>query len=305
MDSRLLVQLSVAIDLGSLNRAAQRLNLTQPTLSRNIKIIEDRVGAPVLRRDSSGVVATDIGERLAESGRKILAETVQADDALRQWHDGLNAEIKLGIGPLLAATLMPRFLLGAFSGTWPYVVKVSTASAAPLIESLNAGELDIVLAPSQLNLHQERLHQRVVFPDRLVIIAGAQSPLVKLGRKVGKDDLANAKWIVAGAKAGIHGTETEIFHHLGLEAPSTRLSVTGDLMIPFELLKISDALVVLPERLFNLLGEKNGACILDADIPLVRRDISIWMRKSDQFRPEFLHFEKVFSRYLEQEEFLV
>ena len=44
MDPRLLIQLAVAIDLGSINRAAKRLNVTQPTLSRGIKIIEDRVG---------------------------------------------------------------------------------------------------------------------------------------------------------------------------------------------------------------------------------------------------------------------
>lgn len=299
MDSRLLVQLAVAIDLGSLNRAAQRLNVTQPTLSRAIRIIEDRVGAPVMTRESYGVVATDIGERLAEHGRAILAESEQADTALRQWRDGMKSELHLGIGPLLAATLIPSLAERVLREKWPYSLKIFSASAAPLIRRLKDEQLDVVLAPAQLRLHHESLTQQIVFPDKLVIVAGAKSRLAAPDAVATKALLEEANWIVAGARAGIHGTEEEIFRYLEIEPKRLNLFVSGDLQIPLHLLKTSDALVALPERLFNQMDDLTGARIVQFDFPEIRRDIALWVRKSEQNRTDFLHFREALCTHLE------
>lgn len=302
MDSRLLVHLAVAIDLGSLNRAAQRLNVTQPTLTRSIKIIEDRVGAPVLIRESSGVVATDIGEKLAEKGRAVLSESESADDAVRLWRDGQLSEIRLGLGPLLAATLLPQLTELYMRRKWPYRLRLHSASAAPLIRRLNDHRLDMALAPAQLRLHQERLVQEVVFKDRLKIFAGTKSPLSKPNAKVTRADLENGNWLIAGARAGIHGTEEEIFQYLGIEPKRIRMAISGDLQIPLHLLKTTDALIALPERLTNAAGDLGGARIIDFDFPEIRRDIALWMRKTDQNRTEYLHFRKVLLEYLEEKQ---
>ncbi|MAI17018.1 MAG: hypothetical protein CMP94_06540, partial [Gammaproteobacteria bacterium] len=57
-------QLATIIELGSVTRTAERLNLTQPTLSRTLWIIEDKVGGAVLRRDRYGVTRTDKGSAI-------------------------------------------------------------------------------------------------------------------------------------------------------------------------------------------------------------------------------------------------
>lgn len=300
MDPRLLSQLAVAIDLGSINRAAKRLNVTQPTLSRSIRIIEDRVGAPVLIRESHGVVATDIGERLAERGRAVLAEAEAADDALRQWREGLISELRLGVGPLLAATIIPGLVEKSLHGTWPYALRIFSASAAPLIRRLIDKRIDVALAPSQLRLHEESLTQTVVFPDKLVIVAGARSELARDGVAVTKEKLERARWVIAGARAGIHGTESEIFRFLKIEPKRQNISVSGDLMIPLHLLKTTDALVALPERLIGMLGELNGAQIIRSDFPDIRRDIALWVRKPEQHHTEILHFSERLAEHLGQ-----
>ena len=188
MDPRFLTQLAVAIDLGSINRAAKRLNVSQPTLSRTIKIIEHRVGAPVLIRESHGVTATDVGERLAKRGRAILAESAAADDALRHWREGIVSQLRIGVGPFLAATIIPGLVEKSLRGTWPYALFVLSASAAPLIRRLIDDRLDVVLAPSQLRLHEGSLAQKVVFPDRLVIVAGSRSELAREGVAATKEN---------------------------------------------------------------------------------------------------------------------
>ena len=300
MDPRLLTQLAVAIDLGSINKAAKRLNVTQPTLSRSIKIIEDRVGAPVLVRQRYGVIATDIGERLAERGREILADVEAADDTIRQWRDGLNSELRLGVGPLLAATLIPSLVESSLRGQWPYALRIFSASAAPLIQRLIDNRVDVVLAPSQLRLHEESLAQTIVFPDRLVIVAGANSELARDKADVTKQKLESARWVIAGARAGIHGTESEIFRFLNIEPKNQNLSVSGDLMIPLHLLRTTDALVALPERLVGMLGDLGGARIVPTDFPEIRRDIALWVRKPEQHHTEIMHFSDRLTEHLSQ-----
>ena len=298
MDPRRLTWLAVAVDLGSINRAAKRLNITQPTLSRAIKIMEDRVGAPVLIRESHGVVATDVGERLAARGRVIAGEARAADTALRQWREGLGSELRLGVGPLLAATIIPGLVEASFNEEWPYAIQIHSASAAPLIERLIEARLDVVLAPSQLRLHEKSLTWKVVFPDKLVIVAGARSELAQGGIVATKERLERARWIIAGAHAGIHGTESELFRYLGIEPRHQKVSVSGDLMIPVHLLKTSAALAALPGRLVRLLGDLNGARIIDADFPEIRRDIALWVRKQAQFRTEIIHFTRQLEHHL-------
>lgn len=292
MNPLLLTRLAVAIDLGSISRAAQRLNVTQPTLSRSIKILEDRVGAPILIRESHGVVATDIGERLAERGRAILAEAEAANESHRQWQEGLMSELRLGVGPLLAATIIPGLAEKSLRGGWPYALRILCASAAPLIRRLIDKRIDAALAPSQLRLHEESLTQRVVFPDRLVIFAGARSELAREGVVATREKLAKARWVIAGARAGIHGTESEIFRFMNIEPRTQNISVTGDLMIPLHLLKTTEALVALPERLTRLLGDLGGARIVQSDFPDIRRDIALWVRKPEQHKTEILHFSE-------------
>ena len=85
MDPRLLTQLAIIVELGSVTKAARKLNVTQPTLSRSIKIMEDRVGGPLLRRERFGVSPTEIGRRLAEEGRRILHRTETAQTMINEW----------------------------------------------------------------------------------------------------------------------------------------------------------------------------------------------------------------------------
>ncbi len=300
MDPRLLSHLALAIDLGSLNSAAQRLNVTQPTLSRNIRIIEDRVGAPVLVRTSHGVVATDVGELLAERGRAVLTEAEAADEAIRQWREGLTSELRVGVGPLLAASFMPNLIKASLEQNWPYALRIQCTSAAPLIDKLIDHQLDIALAPAQLRLHEESLVQHIVFPDELVIVAGAKSELAQDGVIATKDKLEQARWVIAGARAGIHGTETEIFQFLGIEPKIQNISISGDLMIPMHLLRTTDALMALPKNLIGLFGDLGTAKIVQSEFPSIRRDIALWSRKIEQNRVDLLDFTARLEAYLKE-----
>ena len=99
--------------------------MTQPTLSRSIKIMEDRVGGPLLRRERFGVSPTEIGRRLAEEGRRILQRTETAQTMINEWKHGLAGELRVGVGPMLAATLMGEFFAGLMNEPPGYSLKLT------------------------------------------------------------------------------------------------------------------------------------------------------------------------------------
>ena len=74
MDPKILYYFLRVTELGSINRAAAELGLSQPSLSRWLSLLERDVDAPLLTRTSSGVRTTDAGERLAERARPILRQ---------------------------------------------------------------------------------------------------------------------------------------------------------------------------------------------------------------------------------------
>lgn len=297
MDPKHLYQFAIIVDLGSMSRAARRLNVTQPTLSRMVRLLEDQVGSALLRRDRYGVAPTRIGERLAREGRMIAGSAVRADDAVDQWRLGLTSELRIGVGPVLAFALMGRFLETVTGGDWPSALRIEVGSVARLIHRLDQDELDAVFAPSRINRAQAGLVQDVVLDDEIAIYAGARNPLSNLDGIVPNERLAGQRWIALGAVSGLRGSTREVLELLGLEHDAVFMNFTGDVTMTLHLLNSTDVMCVLPRRLVGYLpmerrfGEVRVACALPS------RNVAIWTSadKTDvpqirQLRDRFVSF---------------
>ena len=99
----------------------------------------------MLRRGRYGVTSTDIGERLAEKGRAVDYLMNAADTAIDLWKSGLFGELRIGAGPMLAATAMLSFFEAVVQQSWPYSICTTTAPAGRLVDRLNRLELDAAL----------------------------------------------------------------------------------------------------------------------------------------------------------------
>jgi LysR family transcriptional regulator, benzoate and cis,cis-muconate-responsive activator of ben and cat genes len=98
-------------EMGNVSRAAtQRLHVAQPSLSRQIRDLEEAVGVPLLERTPRGVRLTDAGRAFLDEARAILKYTNEA--VLKTRGIGGNRETELHVGdfPLVAARMMPRLL---------------------------------------------------------------------------------------------------------------------------------------------------------------------------------------------------
>src|SRR6478752_2726576 len=161
-----LLRAFVAADCGGFHRAAERLNLTQSTVSQQIKRLELETERPLFRRTTRSVALTDDGEMLLGDARRLL----QLEEAARHRLAAprLSGTVRLGVVEEVAGGSLPS-ALGRFATLHPGVkLEVQTGVSAELIEQLNAGRLDTVFAKRPLGTSKGRL----VWREPLVWAAG-------------------------------------------------------------------------------------------------------------------------------------
>ena len=133
------------IEEGSVNRAAVRLRITQPALSRQMKALEHEVGGRLLERESSGVKPTGLGHALVKAMRPLVKsyDGVMAD--LRRQARGERSELRVGyLGSAAQRFLTPA--LAKLRKSHPAArLKLHDLSPREQIAALRAGEIDVAL----------------------------------------------------------------------------------------------------------------------------------------------------------------
>ena len=298
IDAKHLLWLAEISDIGSLTRAAEKLNVTQPTLSRAVQIIEDHVGGPVLIRERHGVRPTQIGERLVAAGREIARSRTSAEDIVDLWRDGLERDLRIGVGPMLAFSVMGQFFSEMVKEPTSYALRVVSATASRLVERLNDEELDIVLAPEQISLLQDDLVQSRILEDELGIFGGPKNPLFNDPGPVSAEALENQTWISVGALSGIYGSNKEVLEQLGAKNVPSKLSFTGDILMAIEILKTTNSLCILPKKLTELSSFSKSLKFLPTANKLPKRNVAMWSRRRDRDRPDVLDFRARLDEFL-------
>jgi DNA-binding transcriptional LysR family regulator len=100
----------VTVDLGGIGRAAQRLHLSQPAVSKRLKSLEELVGTALLERSPRGVTTTAAGERLYAHTRRLTADMEQLDGLLEQTR-GSSETVHLAISHTAAEFVMSKALV--------------------------------------------------------------------------------------------------------------------------------------------------------------------------------------------------
>ena len=126
----------------SFSRAATRLHLSQPPLSRHIKALEDKLGVPLLKRDTQKVSLTRPGALLLADGRSILRQLDRAAEAVQRTSKGEVERLELGFTPSALDERLSRFLY-EFRHSHPQVqLRMRELDSPQLMEALQEETLD-------------------------------------------------------------------------------------------------------------------------------------------------------------------
>jgi len=172
-------------DTGSFNKAAQVCNVTQPTLSGQIKKLEERLGIILFERTTQSIRITEIGEKIIEKARNIIRESEEISELAQSSKNPWESPLKIGIIPTLGPYLLPRFLkqLKKFNKiTNLYFVEDMTES---LIDQLNKSKLDVAFLTTT---PPDTLNEIKLFDEPFWIAFSSADPLERL-QEVSAQDL--------------------------------------------------------------------------------------------------------------------
>lgn len=169
--------LLIVIEEGSVNRAAVRLRITQPALSRQMKSLETDVGGKLLEREPSGVKPTDLGYTLVKTMRPVLDSYDSALAEVRRQSRGLRSELRVGY-LFSAAQSMLAPALARLRMTHPDLkLRLHDMSPKEQIDGLRAGELDVALIGQEGAVAARDFYSHKLCSLRVCVALSASDPL--------------------------------------------------------------------------------------------------------------------------------
>ncbi|HJV07084.1 MAG TPA: LysR substrate-binding domain-containing protein [Chromobacteriaceae bacterium] len=174
MDIRALRYFSEVVKRQSFTKAAEALFVTQPTISKMVKQLEDELGMPLILREGRHFRLTDAGRVTYERGREILSAMSQLKNELNDLASLSSGELVVGLPPMMGVAFFAP-VVSAFRARYPGVeLKMVEEGALGIEHSIRSGALEIGLAV--LPVDNQIFDQFAVVRDPLCLIAPAGSP---------------------------------------------------------------------------------------------------------------------------------
>ncbi|MDI6021936.1 LysR family transcriptional regulator [Leucobacter sp. UT-8R-CII-1-4] len=164
--------------LGHFTRAAERLHLAQPSLSRQISSLERELGVELFHRARGNVSLTAAGERLLPIARRMLADAESARGEMAELAGLRRGRIRLGATPTLCTSLVVD-VLAEFRERYPGIdIEILERGSRSLIAALVEGTLDLALIVTSVSSGGARavLEREPILSERLVAVSSAAAP---------------------------------------------------------------------------------------------------------------------------------
>jgi DNA-binding transcriptional LysR family regulator len=181
-------------DVGSFTGAADSLRVAQPTLSRQVKALEDELGSPLVQRTRHALVLTPAGEAVLPLARRMLADMESARTAVAELVGLQRGRVRVGATPSLCIGVMAD-VLRTFHKRHPAIaLELAEGGSQLLVESLQHNEIDVALVVVPADGLDPGLELTPVLRERLSVASpSAERPPSKRGsmtvRELGRRSL--------------------------------------------------------------------------------------------------------------------
>jgi len=182
MNLRDLRYLLALADHRHFGRAAEASHVSQPTLSTQIRKLEEELGVALVERAPRKVMLTEAGAEIAQRARHVIAEVEQMREIARRAHDPESGTLRLGLFPTLGPYLLPH-VVGPLRVRYPKLeLLLVEEKTVDLIARLREGRIDAAVLA--LPVDDEGLEHAVLFDEPFVLAVPEKHPLATpRGRK--------------------------------------------------------------------------------------------------------------------------
>jgi DNA-binding transcriptional LysR family regulator len=282
---RQLEVLYAVVECGTMGKAAERLALSQPVVSKTIADLENTLGARLLDRGPQGAEPTQYGRALLKRSVAIFDELRQGVSEIKFLADPTAGELRIACADSMLSGLLPLIIRRLCARHEKLTFHVSqTFSGASLYQELRERNVDLVLGKLALPLSEPDMSPEILFEERYVVVAGVQSPWVRR-RRVKLAELLNDRWVLPppGNSEG-RIQISEIFTAEGLEFPRAAV-FTSSVQLYETLAASGQFLAMLPLSVLRFGLQRPSIKVLPVKLPPLPRPLCIVTLKNRTISP--------------------
>lgn len=258
-------------------RAAERLDMAQPPLSRQIKQLEEDLGAILFNRGRSAISLTQAGERLLARGKSILAQLEDTQLEVRRLGQGAEGRLRIGFVGSATFGILPN-IIRSYRANYPDVnLSLIPMNNADLHRALVSRELDVVFARPTLQ-DPEFLSKHLV-EEKLIL---ALPDIVDTGtRTVAKLERLMTHYLILypeRPRPSYADMVLKAVEDAGFQAPLRIWCM--DLQTALSLVAVGEGVCIVPESVAN--APRKGMKFLNIEPEIARTELSVNYRVDEQ-----------------------
>jgi DNA-binding transcriptional LysR family regulator len=276
MDPRRLMTFRTVAHERSFSRAAEKLSLSQPSVSTQISSLETQIGVRLLDRGRGGLRLTHAGEVLLEHADHVAWRLELADAQMTELAGQYRDHVRLGAFPTALAGYVPAAIARLRHARPDLLVRLSEVTAPTLEPRFLSGEFDVAVAYQDATIERREFHgaQRIdLFADTFLIGLPADHRLAAATGPLALAELADEDWVMASTE----GFLVEACRDAGFN-PHV-VSTTTEPLATRGLIARGLGVGWVPSLLIN---EYSGITVRSVSDPIRRRDIYALLPPGDR-----------------------
>lgn len=272
------------VQCGSMAKAARLLSVSHPVVSKSIGGLETTLGVRLVERTTHGIEPTDFGRALLRGSIAAFDDLKQSIKEIEFLNDPLAGELSIGASEPIAAGLLPA-IIASLARTHPRLAFQIEQDDAHALQQRHLRErrVELVIARAVIRNRDPSLQTDILFPDKLLVVAGANSKWIGR-RRLDLRQLAEEPWIFSLLEIEPDSPVVTAFRAAGCELPKARV-LAYSLPLRASLLATGDFLTVVPESVFRFGAQHMGLTVLPVALPRWRSPVGIITLKNRSLMP--------------------
>lgn len=253
-------------------RAAEACFVTQPTLSMQIKKLEDELGLKLFDRSRQPIMPTDVGRKIIAQARLVLQETASIENIVHDFKETVSGQLHIGILPTVSPYLMPRLIRLVGSAYPELKLFVKELTTEDIVRMLKDDHLDIGILSTPL--HDDGIAEDPVFYEKFRLYVHPGHPAFKKNNWSIEDLKQDKIWLLS--EGNCFRNQSVNLCSLITDKKATNLDYeSGSLETLKKLVDAEGGLTVLPEWAALELGEEDRHKVRTLENDRSVREISV------------------------------
>lgn len=284
--------LKTIAETGSINKAAERLFMSQPTLSKRISRLEKVLNVELFHRGSTGMKTTQVTDYLINNGQQIQSQLDAMRRHVQLLSDLEGGELHIGVSPVIEQIYFPKVLLDFVEESKNIKISFRVEKTKTLIEHVANGELDIAIGPFESEAIPTDLNFTQIQSEPIVFVVRQGHPILANGKPAEMSELLQ----LPGIGPELNASAKTFFENQGL--PSEIQITCDNYQIARSVVMTSDYYTAGPRQIFA--KELNSGELVDLALPSGPDWQAFYLTRPESvYVPAVKKFIDVLSQYLD------